>query len=183
LVKAEAVERGLFCRYADRFYKATSSPVDPNQATVGSYDRIGLPSPMPLNAERFAHLDRDGIVPVGITVEPNMVLIAVQRFTNNKPQDVSVTQRYGERGIVTKVVVAEGAKPGSVCVTVVVRSWLPFSVGDKISTMGQCVSTIGKCDAWSFSLTLFCCTERGRAVSCGDPRTCRSTPSAATSRT
>ena len=135
----------MFCRYADRFYKATSSPVDPNQTTVGSYDNIGLPNPMPPNSDRFSHLDADGIVKVGTAVEPNMVLIAVQRVTNNKPQDVSVTQRYGERGIVTKVVMAEGVKPGSVCVTVVVRSWLPFNVGDKISTMGQYAFRLSFC--------------------------------------
>ena len=141
LVNAAAIERGLFCRYADRFYKAMSNPVDPNQVTVGSCDRIGLPLPTDVHygSERFSHLDADGMVKVGQQVEPGMVLIAVHRVTNNRSQDVSIVQRYGERGVVNKVVIAEGAKPGSVCVTVVVRSWLPLTVGDKISTMGQSV--------------------------------------------
>lgn len=144
MVNLSAVQRGLFTRSAYRYYKASSSgPADGAAAAAGggggaaSYDVIQLPPPEMLQQypERYAHLDADGIVRVGQVVKPGMILISVQHVTNNKAKDSSTTQRCGEDGVVDKVVVAEGAKPGSVAVTVIVRSWLRILPGDKISTM------------------------------------------------
>ena len=142
VLNRSSVERGLFRSFHFRTYETVKK-----RYWGGQEDDIGIPEPGIKGyrgEEAYKHLPEDGIVNIETIVESDSVLIGKTsplRFLSSgdftadieNKRESSVTIRYGEKGIVDKVLISETPN-GEQLIKVRTRDERIPEIGDKFAT-------------------------------------------------
>ncbi len=142
VINKSSVERGLFRSFYFRTYETTKK-----RYWGGQEDIIGIPEPGIKGyrgEEAYKHLPEDGIVSPETVVDSDSVLIGKTsplRFLTGgdftadieNKRESSITVRYGEKGVVDKVLITETAN-GEQLFKVRVRDERIPELGDKFAT-------------------------------------------------
>jgi len=149
IINKSAVDRGLFMAFSYKKYVAQENKGADNHDK--RIYRVCKPNPKETGKLRrhYAHLDEDGIVPVGTRVSNEMVLVGMVSYNNSGVEDVardcSVSLGMWEEGVVDTVTVS--VRNTMKVVQVVVRRLRTPEIGDKFtfpcaqkSVNGQLVS-------------------------------------------